>query len=344
MASKHINSGTVDYITTLPDIHKAVKKDIDTTNEKNILYRSRASMIEDFLNEVIQLKSNGNLSWTSLYITEELAYRLKNVPGFYSMLSNTGTKTDIGDRFEQYIGNIFNSLITEDIIDITARTQGSTFIEKDGKLINLDKCKKIAEQSITEVEEGELATLRNIKADISGKNAGVDVKLDLSLPTAFEQLVDTISKSTFSLKSEKILGSVSLGHSQDKKRIYGPLGKYYTDTRWSREQYYQTGINIINDKQRPSEQIQFHYNHLAFIYELTGTGLLAIEGENLVNKYFNGVDFLIELGRNDKKIRVRSTKDIINRVIRDKLGGDDYSNEFVNKYKYNSTKNYYVPL
>ena len=344
MTDKHINSGSVDYIATLPDIHKAVKKDIDTTNEKNRLYTSRALMIEDFLNEVIQLKSNGSLNWTSLYITEELAYRLKNVPGFYSMLSNTGTKTDIGDRFEQYIGNIFNSLITEDIIDVTARTQGTTFIEQDGKLINVDEYKDKAVQSIEEIENGSLVAPRNIKADISGKNACVDVELDLSLPTAFEQLVDTISKSTFSLKSEKILGSVSLGHSQDKKRIYGPLGKYYTDTRWSREQYYQASMNIINDKERPSEQIQFHYNHLAFIYELTGTGLLAIEGKNLVNKYFNGVDFLIELGRNDKKIRVRSTKDIINRVIRDKLGGDDYSNEFVNKHKYNSAKNYYVPL
>ena len=92
------------------------------------------------------------------------------------------------------------------------------------------------------------------------------------------------------------------------KAITGVISEVYKSTNTQREIFFR-GLAILNDKDEnhsaTPEEVNVHFAHMRFNYELRGTGLLDANGNSMIAKY------IIYNDPNGDTLYVRDTASLI---------------------------------
>ena len=159
------------------------------------------------------------------------------------------------------------------------------------------------------------------KVDISGNN--ITLSYSKELPFVIERFLMLMKDAAISAKNYKSTSwaggqmsikdlaeiNLQLGHTNLYKAITGALSEVKLGHRQQHDIFYR-GINtIINNSHGYGNITQLHFNHLRFIYELRGSGLLGSDGLVMPVKY------LIYNDPDSDAIFVKDTASIILEIL-----------------------------
>lgn len=183
---------------------------------------------------------------------------------------------------------------------------------------------KAIQNQAKSINQKSLKPIRTIQA----KAGKVDIRtpvleVDGNIDDMVSNFLRVVSGATFTLKNyktkswkngeltEKDLSKmkIHLGNSNPYKAITGSLSEIYPDIRVQNIIYYR-GMEILSGQSEPPDsaslsQVQQHFTHLRFIFELRGSGLIDEHGMKQT------ADFFIWNDPTSEKIIVRSTAALI---------------------------------
>lgn len=234
--------------------------------------------------------STTSISGTDDIFEEELGYIIQQAARMKGNEDFNVNSVLTGQRFSS-INNITQS-ISDKVLDIINRA-----LENQAKKLNYSKDKKYSK---IEARAG--------KIDIN--TVGLNIKMDGD--DIIAKLLRALSGKTFSLKNytssywkdgQNILKDdlrIYLGSTNPYKAITTVLSDFYSDPRAQRSIFYR-GMNILagNGSSATDDQVNQHFGHMRFIYELQGTGILSQSNQR--------VQYIIWNDPSSENIVVRST-------------------------------------
>lgn len=194
-----------------------------------------------------------------------------------------------------------NTSITMESFLVGGQSSGTraTQAYKNMNLSNLaDEAAEELIKKLADIEHKKAATqIGNAtgKIDISGK--AITLNYTKELPFSVERLLVLMKDATFSAKnynskawsedSKKELSALGLhlGHTNLYKAVTGALSEVQMGHKQQASMFFRGMNTILYNNHGYAEQTRTHFNHLRFIYELRGSGLLDQNGLVLPVKY-----------------------------------------------------------
>ncbi len=212
--------------------------------------------------------------------------------------------------FEEELAALFSAVAesrtkqTSNFNNFLSGTKGASLKSVDDLT---DEMKKECVQIIQEVEQKMLnsAKTKQIQAeksqkiDVDGFPTTIELTFSKKMPN-ISRLAELLKDATFSAKSysshsyskdiNRHISSLQLGLGETNlyKAITGSLSEVYKTTRHQRDIFYRGMQILAHTKNTPSETIenvQKHFSHMRFIYELRGSGLINADGTLRFAKY-----------------------------------------------------------
>lgn len=170
-------------------------------------------------------------------------------------------------------------------------------LTEDLKRTVIDSVQEVADHLGAKYQAKDLLKGRSQKVD----NTGLSINLELGLnvdSNKLEKLAYYLKDATFTDKQYTRWGheglrslaglQLHLGNTMLYKAITGVLSEIYNSTNTQREIFFR-GLTILNndDKNHSAtpEEVNIHFAHMRFNYELRGTGLLDPNGKSMIAKY-----------------------------------------------------------
>lgn len=313
----HNSTKKEDFSVALQKIHDAMIKKMKTkTDKRNALeLQSILQQIKQTAKEMNSISDSApgaaiNSDFQEL-INQAFLFQKKSGVHGGLLQANTLFRRQHGTKTVKEADDIFE----EDLAAVLAAAEfmgGNTSISMQDFLVGTSSTttRSIANladdtasgilQKLAEYENKKVSTkiTKNTgKVDINGKSITLSYSKDL--PFSIERLLVLMKDATISAKNYKSTswanGQVSikdlaeinlqLGHTNLYKAITGALSEVKLGHKQQHEIFYR-GINtIINNSHGYGDITQLHFNHLRFIYELRGSGLLDSNGLVMPVKY-----------------------------------------------------------
>lgn len=144
-------------------------------------------------------------------------------------------------------------------------------------------------------------TAKAIKTDVSGY--GGQVIYEANIRPEWQNFINVFAGARFSVKNyrgDSSYNIIHLGNSNIYKSILGTAYDLTGDIDWSKHIFYHSYYGV------PRHGGGNHIMHMRFVYELTGAGLVDVDGTPL-----DAADFFIYNDSTSGNIYVRSTKAMI---------------------------------
>lgn len=302
------------------DKQKAMKMEAILYYIKN-LHNTSGSLIDELFQDQAQILINESL--TVLNANRRGHQRLRG-DNLFRRTHNTSTSYGGDDIFEEELSAVLSVISHQatgnnsEITDYLAGSkQGNINLTQEldhnvetimNKFIQRFVQKNNSLQS-TQEKHWTKPEFRAQKVDVNGLSV---VTAEADLHPAWKDLYQLFSNCTFSVKNYSSFSqslNIYLGNSDYFKALYGVLSNYTGYSQTDIEKIIYSGINSFLNSS--NKTVTMHFNHLRFIYELTGVGLFDKDGTPI-----SGVDFLIYNDPSSDAIFVRSTADLIAQELR----------------------------
>ena len=274
---------------------------------------------KDFINEIIEIENAARAS-------SGKARSLKSA-ALFRRSNKTKTIDGVDNIFEEEFaaleaalekhfggsGKIYSFLGGTQSADVASMKD----LTEDIKRKIVDSVQETADKLGAKYKAKDLLKGRSQKIDNRGLN--IDLEVGINLDTnKLNRLAYYLKDATFTDKQYSRWGheglrsltgvQLHLGNTMLYKAITGVISEVYKSTNTQREIFFR-GLAILNDKDEnhsatPAE-VNVHFAHMRFNYELRGTALLDANGNSMIAKY------IIYNDPNGDTLYVRDTASLI---------------------------------
>jgi hypothetical protein len=254
---------------------------------------------KDFINEIIAIENAARAdSGKARSLKSSALFRRSN---------NTKTINGVDNIFEEEFaaleaaldkrfggsGRIYDFLVGSQSADVAAMQD----LTEDLKRTIVDSVQETADKLGAKYQAKDLLKGRSQKIDNQGLTIDFEVGFDIDA-NKLNKLAYYLKDATFTDKQYTRWGheglrnltglQLHLGNTMLYKAVTGVLSQVYNSTNTQREIFFR-GLSILNanDKNHSAtpEEVNIHFAHMRFNYELRGTGLLDPNGNSMIAKY-----------------------------------------------------------
>lgn len=278
-----------------------------------------ADEYKDFINEIIEIENAARISSGKTKTLKSAAFfrrsnKTKTISGVDNIFEEEFAALEAAlDRHFGGSGEIYDFLGGTQSADVAAMKD----LTEDIKRKVVDSVQETADKLGAKYQAKNLLKGRSQKIDNQGLSINLKVGIDLDT-NKLNKLAYYLKDATFTDKQYTRWGheglrdltgvQLHLGNTMLYKAITGVLSEVYKSTNTQREIFFR-GLTILNDKDKnhsaTPEEVNIHFAHMRFNYELRGTGLLDSNGNSMIAKY------IIYNDPNGDTIYVRDTASLI---------------------------------
>ena len=328
--------------TFLNEVHKNMIDRYNVQSEFNE-YKNKAQILQEFLQDLKGYANDPNyqIKYFNAEILESVLGRIKESNSrinLNALFQHPGRKG--GFQFENELARVFSAVALE----VTGKKISYTKFKSGQAMAGIDLENILNEETLQEiysnlqtqlrqqgiVDENDLGELIKkyyfVSGDRQGKidNRGLAISFDFIPNNKLHEVFNIINSATFSLKNYSSFkfnkttmqydlpnnNPLTLGSTQFEKAIAGGLQSLGYNN-------YSTIVSATMAMQNSkSSTVQAHANHLRFLYELTGEGLVYNRGLGKLGP----VEYLIYNDPTGSGIYVKSSYELIQKVINEGLG------------------------